>query len=270
LGHTMLSVQNSFYSASALDGIYAGMAQEISSLPSKILLTNPDRYTGMSLTKSLLRINIAENNENTASVNSGISLVQSATSVVGTIIEKVGEMKQLAEQASSTPKKQDREALQEQFDALAEEVNAIAVQFSLGSNMLTKDGDAVDISIGSGLSISVDSKDLTITGLGIINNIDIVNDAAAAAAGLGLADGELDDYIDHLESKAADLGSAANVLDAQSQSLLAVQAGIERASSAMMVVNSLNSNYMAQADLFLVAQANVNLIADMVLQLLTD
>ncbi len=267
----MLSVQNSFYSASALDGIYAGMSQEISSLPSKILLTNPDRYTSTSLTKSLLRISIAENNENTASVNAGISLVQSATSVVETIIEKVGEMKQLAEQASSTPKKQDREALQEQFDSLADEVNAIAVQFTLGcGNMLTKDNDAVEVSIGNGLTIDIDTKDLTIRGLGIINNIDIVNDAAGAAAGLGLADGELDDYIDHLESKMADLGSAANVLDAQSQSLLAVQAGIERASSAMMVVNSLNSNYMAQADLFLVAQANVNLIADMVLQLLAD
>lgn len=266
----MLSVQNSFYTTSALEGIYASMAQEISNLPSRILITNPERYTGVSIISDFLRISIAENNENTASVNAGISLVQSATSVVGTIIEKVGEMKQLAEQASSTPKRQDREALQVQFDALAEEVNAIAVQFSLGSNMLTKDGDAVDISIGSGISISIDTKNLTITGLGIINNIDIVNDADAAASGLGLADGELDDYMDHLESKMADLGSAANVLDAQSQSLLAVQAGIEQASSAMMVVNSLNSNYMAQADLFLLAQANVNLIADMVLQLLAD
>ncbi len=267
----MLSVQNSFYSASALDGIYAGMSQEISNLPSRILITNPERYTGVSIISDFLRISIAENNENTASVNAGISLVQSATSVVGTISEKVGEMKQLAEQAIATPKKQDREALQEQFDSLADEVNAIAVQFALGGgNMLTKDNDAVEVSIGNGLTIDIDTKDLTIRGLGIINNIDIVNDAAGAAAGLGLADGELDDYIDHLESKMADLGSAANVLDAQSQSLLAVQAGIERASSAMMVVNSLNSNYMAQADLFLVAQANVNLIADMVLQLLAD
>lgn len=145
------------------------------------------------------------------------------------------------------------------------------MQFSLGSGtMLSSDDAAVAVSIGSGLSISVDSKDLTITGLGIINNIDIVNDAAGAAVGLGLADGELDDYMDHLESKMANLGSAANVLGAQSQSLLAVQAGIERAGSAMMVVNSLNTNYMAQAGLFLLAQANVNLITDMVLQLLAD
>jgi len=266
----MLSVQNSFYTTSALDSIYASMAQEVSNLPSRILTTNPERYTGVSIVSDFLRISISENTENTASVNAGISLVQSATSVVGTISEKVDQMKQLAQEASTTPNKKDREALQEQFDALAEEVNAIAVQFSLGGNMLTKDGDAVDISIGSGISISIDTKDLTISGLGIIDNVDIVNDAAGAAAGLGLADGELDDYMDHLESKAADLGSAANVLDSQSQRLLAVQAGIERAGSAMMVVNSLNSNYMAQADLFLVAQATVSLIADKVLQLLAD
>ncbi len=267
----MLSVQNSFYTTSALDGIYASMAQEVSNLPSKILITNPERYTGVSITSDFLRISIAENNENTASVNAGISLAQSATSVVGTIIEKVEQMKQLAEQATTTPKKKDREALQEQFDALADEVNAIAVQFTPGGgNMLTKDNDAVEVSIGNGLTIDIDTKDLTIRGLGIINNIDIVNDAAAAVSGLGLADGELDDYMDHLESKASDLASASNVLDAQSQSLLAVQAGIEQASSAMMVVNSLNTNYMAQADLFLLAQANVNLIADTVLRLLAD
>ena len=141
-------------------------------------------------------------------------------------------MKQLAEQATTTPKKKDREALQEQFDALADEVNAIAVQFTLGGgNMLTKDNDAVEVSIGNGLTIDIDTKDLTIRGLGIINNIDIVNDAAAAVSGLGLADGELDDYMDHLESKASDLASASNVLDAQSQSLLAIQSGIEQALS---------------------------------------
>jgi len=266
----MFSVQNSFYATSALDGIYASMAQEVSNLPSTILLTNPDRYNGTSLTKSLLRISIAENTENTASVNAGIALLQSAASVVETITEKVDQMKQLAQEATTTPEKKDREALQVQFDALAEEVNTAAVQFSLGGNMFTKDGDTVDISIGSGLSIGIDTKDLTIRGLGIINNVDIVNDAAGAAAGLELADGELDDYMDHLESKAADLGSAANVLDAQSQSLLAVQAGIERAGSAITVANSLNSNYMAQADLFLAAQVNVNLLADTVLKLLAD
>ncbi len=267
----MLSVQNSFYTTSALDGIYASMAQEISNLPSRILTTNPERYTGLSITSDFLRISIAENNENTASVNAGISLVQSASTVVSTISDKVDEMKQLAEQATATPQKKEREALQEQFDALADEVNAIAVQFALGGgNMLTKDNDAVEVSIGNGLTIDIDTKDLTIRGLGIINNIDIVNDADAAVSGLGLADGELDDYMGHLESKMADLGSAANVLDAQSQSLLAVQAGIEQASSAMMVVNSLKTNYMAQADLFLLAQANVNLIVDTVLRLLAD
>ena len=59
----MLSVENSFYSTSALNGIYASMAGQISNLPSNILLTNPDRYTGTSITKDFLRISIAENAE---------------------------------------------------------------------------------------------------------------------------------------------------------------------------------------------------------------
>lgn len=269
-GHTMLSVQNSFYSTSALDGVYASMAQEVSSLPSMILLTSPDRYTGTSLADNLLRISIAENTENTASVNAGMSLVQSAVSVLETISEKVDQMKELAQEATTTPKKEDREALQEQFDELSEQVNAIAVQFGLGGNMFTKDGDSVEVSIGSGLSISIDTKNLTISGLGIINNVDIVNDAAGAVAGLELADGELNDYMDHLEEKLADLASVADVLDAQSQNLLAVQAGIQQAGSAMAVANSLNSNYFAQADLFLAAQVNANIIADTVLRLLAD
>ena len=266
----MLSVENSFYGASALNTIYASMAGQVSSLPSNILLNNPDRYTGTSITKDFLRISIAENVENTSSVNAGISLVQSAADVVETIADKVDQMRQLAEEATTTAQKKDREALQEQFDALADEVTTIASQFNLGGNMLTKDDDTVEISIGSGISIGIDTKALTISGLGIINNIDIVNDAASALAGLEAAVAEIDDYADHLESKAGDLESAAAVLDVQSQSLLAVSSAIESADAAMMLVNALNNNYTVQADLFLVAQANLNLMTDTVLRLLAD
>ncbi len=270
-GNTMLSVQNSFYSTSALDTIYASMAQNISSLPSTILMTNPDRYSGLSITSNFLRVSLAENSERTSSVNAGISLVQSAKDVVGTIKSKVEEMTKLAEQATTTSKKSDREALQEQFDALADEVNAIATQFSLGGgSMLTKDNDVVEVSIGGGLSIDINTKDLTIRGLDIIDNIDLVDDAANAVTGLKAAELEIDAYVDHLDSKASDLGSALNVLGAQSESLLAIQAGIQGASSAMMLVNSLSTNYFAQPGLFLLAQANANLLGDTVLQLLAD
>jgi flagellin len=269
-GRTMLSVENSFYSGSALNTIYASMAGQVSNLPSNILLNNPDRYTGTSIIKDFLRVSIAENVENTSSVNAGISLVQSATDVVETIADKVDQMKQLAEEATTTSQQEDREALQEQFDALADEVTTIASQFNLGGNMLTKDDDTVEISIGSGISIGIDTKDLTISGLGITDNIDIVNDAASALAGLETAVAEIDDYADHLESKAGDLESAAAVLDVQRQSLLAISSAIESADAAMMVVNALNNNYMVQADLFLVAQANLKLMTDTVLRLLAD
>ena len=267
----MLSVENSFYGASALNTIYASMAGQVSSLPSNILLNNPDRYTGTSIIKDFMRVSIAENVENTSSVNAGISLVQSATDVVETISDKVGQMKKLAEDAASgSYNEEEKEAMQEQFDQLADEVTTIASQFNLGGNMLTKDDDTVEISIGSGLSIDIDTKALTITGLGIIDNIDIVNDADAALAGLETAVAEIDDYADHLESKAGDLESAAAVLDVQRQSLLAISSAIESANAAMMLVNALNNNYMVQADLFLVAQASLKLMTDTVLRLLAD
>ena len=267
----MLAVQNSFYSTSALNVIYSSMSGKISNLPSTILLTNPDRYSGVSLTSDFLRISLTENSERTSSVNAGISLVQSAKDVVGTIKSKVEEMTKLAEQATTTVKKKDREALQEQFDVLADEVNAIAAQFSLGDgNMLTKDNDAVEVSIGGGLSIDINTKDLTIRGLDIIDNIDLVDNAADAVTGLKAAEVEIGAYVDHLDSKASDLGSALNALDAQSQSLLAIQAGIGRASSAMMIVGSLSTNYLAQSNLFFIAQANANLLGDTVLRLLAD
>ncbi|MHC5060550.1 MAG: flagellin N-terminal helical domain-containing protein [Planctomycetota bacterium] len=267
----MLSVQNSFYSASAIDLVYSSMAGKISNLPSTILLTNPDRYTGISFTSDFLRVSLADNAERTSSVNAGISLVQSAADVVETISSKVDAMKQLAQQATNTPAQEDREALQEQFDALSDEVNAIATQFSLGGgNMLSKDDDAVEVSIGGGLSIDIDTKDMTIRGLGIIDNIDIVNSPADAVTGLESAQVQISSYADHLDSKAGDLGSALNVLDAQSQSLLAVQAGIESAGSAMLVAGSFSTNYTSQTDMFFVAQANVKLLGDTVLQLLSD
>ena len=145
-----------------------------------------------------------------------------------------------------------------------------------GSALFTPDSATILLQLGQmaitdSLTITVpDSKDLTISGLGIINNIDIVNDAASALAGLEAAVAEIDDYADHLESKAGDLESAAAVLDVQSQSLLAVSSAIESADAAMMLVNALNNNYTVQADLFLVAQANLNLMTDTVLRLLAD
>jgi flagellin len=263
----MLSAQNIF---SALDGIYASMAGRISNLPSTILLANPDRYTGTSITKDFLRLSIAENAANAGSVNEGISLVQAMDDVRGTIREKVYEMKELAENVvNGNFNKKEREALQEQFDVLADEITVIASQFNLGGGgVLAKDDDIVKISIGNGLSIDIDTKALTITGLSIIDNVDIVNDAQAAMAGLENALVEIDDYGDHLESKAGDLESAVAVLDAQRQSLLAVRSAVESADAAMIVVSILNDSAIAGADLLLVAQANANLMSDTVLHLI--
>ena len=97
----MLSVQNSFYTSSALDGIYSSMADQVSNMPSNILLANPDKYTGTSITKDLLRISIAENNANAASVNEGSSILQSIQDVTGNIEEKVEQMEALAESAAN-------------------------------------------------------------------------------------------------------------------------------------------------------------------------
>jgi flagellin len=239
----------------ALEGIYSGMFAEINNLTSSILLS-PAAFTTTSTTPSYLLGAIAENNENTESVNSGISLLQANIEYLEQIKEKLDEMEDIAEDAATGGYTSGQLAdMQDQIKALAEEIDDIAAGELGDTHLLDSDFGSVAIDIGSGLSITVSTHDMTGQGLDI-DNIDLTVDAQAAIDAIRDARDEVIDYDAYLDEKIDDLESVAVALDMQNQSLLAVQSAIESTDAAFLILNILNNDFMDATQLFLIAQAN--------------
>ena len=261
----MLPIQDSSF---AVNSIYAGMFAEVSSLTNSII-TNPD-LTGLSFARNSLRASLVENSEKHESISEGISMVQAVDYAVDTISDKVDRMKTLATWAASGDyKKKEINAFQVEFDLLAEDINTLAVTTTPGgNNFLNKQDGTVSIPLGDGISIDVDTTVMTVTGLGIIDNVDLTNDPEAALSGLETASTRIESYTSHLESKADALTTSLEAVESQRESLLAVRSVIEGIGSAMTLAGTMNNASSALSSLLVLAQANLNI--DSVMELLID
>ena len=259
----MLPIQDSNF---AVNSIYAGMFAEISSLTNSII-TNPD-LTGLSFAQDSLRASLVENSEKYKSISEGISMVQAVDYAVDTISDKVDRMKTLATWAASGDyKKKEVDAFQVEFDLLAEDINALAIGTTPGgSNFLNKQDGAVSIPVGDALSIDVDTTVMTVTGLGIIDNVDLTNDPGAVLTGLETAAIRIESYAAHLELKADTLTTSLEVVESQRDGLLAVQSVTEGIGNAMTLAGTMNNASSTLANLLILAQANLNI--DSIMELL--
>lgn len=261
----MLPIQDSNF---AVNSIYAGMFAEVSSLTNTII-TNPD-LTGLSFAHDSLRASLVENSEKHNSISEGISMVQAVDYAADTISGKVDRMKTLAVMAASGDySSSEVDAFQAEFDLLAEDINELAVTTTPGgNNFLNKQDGAVSISLGDGLSIDVDTTVMTVTGLGIIDNVDLTNDPEAVLSGLEAASTLIGSYSAHLESKADTLTISLEVVEVQRDGLLAVQSVIEGIGDAMTLAGTMNNASSALSNLLVLAQANLNI--DSIMELLID
>ena len=259
----MLPIQDSNF---AVNSIYAGMFAEVSSLTNTII-TNPD-LTGLSFAQDSLRACLVENSEKHNSISEGISMVQAVDYAVDTISDKVDRMKALAVMAASGDYSgSEVDAFQVEFDLLAEDINVLAITTTPGgNNFLNKQDGTVSISLGDGLSIDVDTTVMTVTGLGIIDNVDLTNDPEAVLSGLEAASTRIGSYAAHLESKADTLTTSLEVVGSQRDGLLAVQSVIEGIGNAMTLAGTMNNASSALSNLLILAQANLNI--DSVMELL--
>lgn len=261
----MLPIQDSSF---AINSIYDGMFAEISSLTNTII-TNPD-LTGLSFAMDSLRASLVENSEKYESISEGISMVQAVDYAVDTISDKIDRMETLAEMAASgdyTNKEVDE--FQVEFDLLAEDINTLAIATTPGgNNFLNNQDGTVSISLGDGLSIDVDTTVMTVTGLGIIDSVDLWGDPEAVLSGLEAASTQVESYSAHLESKTDTLTASLEVVESQRESLLAVQSVIEGIGDAMTLAGTMNSTSSALSSLLILAQTNLNI--DSVMELLID
>ncbi|MCK4959282.1 MAG: hypothetical protein KAT00_07770 [Planctomycetes bacterium] len=240
-----------------LNSIYSGMYARIDNLVTRVLLDNADQYTGKSAAQSSLSTAVATNKVYADNVSDGVSLVQTNQSYVSSISDKLSTMKQLAEDVASGGYTATQVAeMQLDLANLVDDIDAIADGAIGETHLLTADNGTVEVDIGNGLVIDIDTHDLTDSGLAI-DNLDLTTDAAGAVIAIDAAIAEVDSYSTSLTIKADALESSAAILEAESDSLLAVQSGIERIDAALMIVSLLAASTTSSFVTFLATQANI-------------
>lgn len=262
----MYEIQNNW----ATNSIYAGLSAGITNLTNKLITSNAADFTGIATVSESILSSLAENKENTDSVQKGISFIQQVQDGVKQIAEKLDRMEDIAQQVSDGGLSQAQiDSLQSEFDDLITDVNVIAAGTTLGdNNMLTVDGNPISVSLGSGLSVSVDKKNLTITGLGVIDDVDLTADPDAVLAGVQSAVTEVATHKTYIDSKLETLDTASKVLDAQKETLLASKSMVDTLDAAMDLLGTVSTAAFAQTGLLISIQANISTTSAM--QLIAD
>lgn len=261
----MYEIQNNW----AANSIYAGLSVGINNLVSRVIASSAVDFTGLATVENSILSSLADNKDNIDSVQQGASFVQQVQDSTKSIADKLDRMEDIAQQVADGGLTQAQiDTLQTEFDDLITDINKIAAGTTPGdNNMLTVDGNPISISLGSGLSISVDKKDLTITGLGVIDNIDLTADPDAVLAGVQSAVAEVATHKTYIDSKLDSLSIAASVLDAQKDALLATKSMINSLDAAMELIGMVSTAAFAQTGLLIATQANISTTSAM--QLLT-
>jgi flagellin len=255
-------------SSIALEGIYSGMFAEINNLVSSVLLSGAVEFVPSSDNENYILAAISENASNMENITAGTSLLQANIEYLEQIKEKLEEMKEIAEDADTGSYSSGQLAeLQDQMESLAEDIDDIAAGELGETHLLTSDFGSEEISIGSGLYVTVNTHDMTSQGLDV-DNIDVTIDPQAAIDAVQDGIDEVLDYDAYLDSKVDDLGAVALALDMQSQSLLAAQSVVESTESAVLLLSALNNDFFNATQLLLITQANS--ANQTVLQLLTE
>lgn len=252
------------------DTIYRSMNTKTSQLKNQDIIEDIDEHISLSATIYELKSALSENQLYASNIGAGLSKTQTLTNAIGNITEKTDRMTTLAKQAANGHyTTQQVDAMQTEFDTLINNIDTIAAATqSDGKFMLSSDNDQLSVSIGNGLTIDIEAKDITATSLGITENKNLSTDPPAVLAGLKIASSKIETYKTYLTEKIAALTSASEAIDTQKQSLLATQSAVDTMDSAIKLVASIDSASAAQAGSLLMSQANTT--ANTAMQLLSD
>lgn len=191
-------------------------------------------------------------------------MAQTGEGAASQISSNLTRMKELAAQAATgTYSDSQKATMQKEFESLAEEVNRVAnsTEFN-GNKMLHADGETVEVSIGNGSTISIDSADMTYDASGV----DLVNNAEAVLSDVEAAIENTNEHAAYLGTQSARLESASKVQQIKVENQMAAEARIAHADFAFEVAKNANAQVQSQAAIAMLAQGNT--MSSMVLQLL--
>ncbi len=240
-----------------MSALYGAMSSDINSTVTNTLIKNADRLSGNEEVRDYISDTLDEAKHYRNEISSGVSMVQTASEQSSQIGSKLGRMEELAEMAASGDYSAEEVSnFQDEFNQLIGEVDEIAIKTNAnGENMLSYDS-TVEIEAGSGMAVDIETKDLTISGLGVIDNVDLENDAESALAGVQSAISEVEDYQGRLAEQEQTLSDADDILVEQQSDLNTISKTVESSDAAWAMVSTIMGGFSNDSAMMLAMQAN--------------
>jgi flagellin len=258
----MLAIKNNIMAANAaryLGQSYDALATSVERLSSGLRInTAKDDAAGMAV-RELMRADIAVLQQGARNALDGISLLQTMEGALATIDSLLVRMQQLAEQAATgSYSDTQRDIMNSEFGQMAEEISRIATSTDFNGINMLNGSSAVSIHFGDTENqIEIEGGNMTQSGLGI-NGLSIASTSAAATAltSLDSAIGTKDEVRASFGYMMNRLESTRQVLDIQSENLMAAESRISDVDVATEMATLTRNQVLAQAGTAMLAQAN--------------
>jgi len=197
----------------------------------------------------------AVNRQGVRNANDAISLVQTFDAVSGSISSNLWQMTRLAMQASTgTFSNEQKAAIDAEFKELAAEINRVAgnTRFN-GNNLLGGEGTEISVSLGSGSSIDIVSRNLGLA----VSGLDLTTDASGALVAIKEHIQQVSDYRGYLGGQLNRLSKAVAVMDVDIENSMAAESRISDTNLAMEVTAHAASRIRAEMAIAVYSRANV-------------
>jgi len=259
----MLAIKNNIMAANSarhLGSSYDALATSVERLSSGLRInSSKDDAAGLAV-RELMRADIAVLQQGARNAQDGISLLQTAEGGMQSIDNLLVRMQQLAEQAGTgTYSSAQRSIMDTEFDELANEIERIAGSAKFNGTTLLNSTGTLSVVFGASTdTISVSMKDMTKSGLGIdALNINTAASAQAALTTLDTAIGTATTARAEFGAKINRLGTTVEVLNIQSENLMASESRISDVDVATEMAAMTRNQVLAQAGVGMLAQANM-------------
>ena len=257
MGHSDLSANIS----NTISSIWDVLNTSIQRLSSGLRVQSAgDNAAGLAV-RELLRADIATTRQGSRNISDGISMLQTADGAAQAVSDNLIRMKELSVQASNgTLTPDQREMIQNEFEQLIAEIARIGQTTDYNGVKLFEDGQTVAISLGNGNTVNIQTEAIAEVTADLVNGApeameavdDAINQLAALRGGFGASMSQLE--------------SANQVLDQQTENILAAESRISDVDVAQEIVNMAAAEVQAKAAI--ASQAQANLLNEVVLSLI--
>lgn len=218
-----------------------------------------DDAAGLAV-REMLRADIATARQGSRNISDAVSMLQTADGAAQAVSDNLIRMKELAAQATNaTLTPEQRALIHDEFEQLIAEISRIVQTTDYNGVKLFEDGQTIAVSLGNGDTVNIQTE--------VIAEVtaDLVNGAPEAMEAVDAAINQLAALRGGFGASMSQLESAGQVLDQQTENILAAESRISDVDVAQEVVNLAAAE--VQAKVAVASQAQANLLNEVVLSL---